>query len=464
MTDKDGLTKQELSWLLTQEARTAAQTLREGVSRLTLAPTQKVRPASVEIESSLDALDLLDDAMRMLDSLNTSAGKRGVRGPVDMAALVGDVVGASKLHLQPGSGTDVFGDEGELRRMVQILLGQSDVAGEEEPIPTVYLARHGENVRMSVKLGPDATGTARTERAWLARMALRYGGRLELDGSNETLWLPAAGAQEHKELEALRKELEEAQKLGEAYARELAAVFATQNVAEFSVVAPSTIPPTTDALAPLCAFSSAIAAQLKAILAGLTAQIEAPPDSSRFATYSNVSDDLRVCWQQLQDLCADLQRVAAVPIGEMPVLTDIHQLVRDVVEASAARASRNNVRITCNINPIRPLLLPARSLACVIRLLVEHAVAASYRDAHVAVTVQADASSVEVYVDDQGACVPAGARDALLWLRVDPSTIGRPRGMHLLGASVIMAHLRGELQIEDGADGGARVRATWPLK
>src|SRR5205085_11349403 len=74
---------------------------------------------------------------------------------------------------------------------------------------------------------------------WLSRMALRYGGRHELEGGNELLIFPAEGAGERSEREALRKELDQVRKQSEVYARELAAVFDRGE----EITATSTAPP-----------------------------------------------------------------------------------------------------------------------------------------------------------------------------------------------------------------------------
>ncbi|MCU0692768.1 MAG: sensor histidine kinase, partial [Polyangiaceae bacterium] len=124
MSPTDRLTRQELSWLLTQEARAAAQTLRKGVAELQKTPCEskiRITTSPAEIESSLDALD---DAMQTLASLNVTMGPRGVRGRVDIAALVCEVAPSARAHLAPGSGTEVFGDESDLRRMIQVLVSQ----------------------------------------------------------------------------------------------------------------------------------------------------------------------------------------------------------------------------------------------------------------------------------------------------------------------------------------------------
>ena len=152
MSQDDQLTNHELSWLLTQEAKAAAKTLRQGVARLSLNPAEATNDAPDDIESSLAALD---DAMRMLDSLNARPEKRGPRGPVDLAALVVDIVPLARLRLEPGAGTEVHGDDCDLRRMLKILASHacSMVGGPD--FPEVCISREGDNVRVSVVFGPE---------------------------------------------------------------------------------------------------------------------------------------------------------------------------------------------------------------------------------------------------------------------------------------------------------------------
>src|SRR4029078_4423677 len=131
--------------------------------------------------------------------------------------------------------TEVYGDEADFRRMLQVLIGHGTGEGS-----SVIVRRDGDDVRVSTTLGPDSSPTADTERAWLARMAVRYGGRYELEGGNETLVLPAEASGDRTESEELRQELDEARKQGEVYARELAAVFDRgEEVATVSSVPPA---------------------------------------------------------------------------------------------------------------------------------------------------------------------------------------------------------------------------------
>ena len=159
--------------------------------------------------------------------------------------------------------------------MLHVLLGHGSGLGS-----SVTIKRDGDEVRVAVALGPDSSATAETERAWLSRMAIRYGGRYELEGGLESLTLPAGDASARDENDALRKELDEARKQGEAYARELAAVFA-QGEELASAASQSSFPPAVS-LAPseerfavLSRFASGIAAELRALLTPLGREIQA---------------------------------------------------------------------------------------------------------------------------------------------------------------------------------------------
>src|SRR5580658_6870855 len=91
------LTRQELGWLLTQEAAGAAERLRMGVQVL-----KSNAPPPLEQVTPVDAtLDALDDAMRMLSSLHkTPSSVRGRRGRIDLAALIWEVAPEARVSIE----------------------------------------------------------------------------------------------------------------------------------------------------------------------------------------------------------------------------------------------------------------------------------------------------------------------------------------------------------------------------
>lgn len=456
MAQGERLTRQELSWLLSQEARRAAQTLRKGVAALTLEPPSA---PSAQLESSLSALD---DAMKMLASLQSSSVQRGIRGTIDLAALVCEVTPEARVHIAPGSGTEVHGDEAELRRMIQVLLAQSTGLEAAHGAPEVWINREGDEVRVSVALGPDIVTGMTSERAWLSRMATRYGGRLTLEGGQESLLLPAEGAVERTEMEALRKELDAAQQQGEAYARELAAVFAAAEGSDQPPAATSTMPPPASSLSAVLAMSAEIAAQLKTISASLSRDDDVVMQRSTDASRS--ADAVRSANVQLQELAGELGRLSRVPLDELPTRADLASMARQVLEDADARASRHQISLHSRVPDKLHALVPAEAMQAMMRLVIDHAIAASPRGASIWLSLEQQRHLVRIAVDDAGVPVPSGAREGLVWRRLDPATLGRPRGVNLLGAATLAAHMGGTLEIEDAPAGGVRVRATIPSR
>jgi two-component system OmpR family sensor kinase len=221
------------------------------------------------VEASLDALD---DVMRMLSNLNQRAptAPSTRRGRIDVAALLFEIAPDARVHIEPGSGTEVFGDEADLRRMLQVLVGHGSGLGSN-----VVVRGEGDDVRVTVSLGPDASPTAETERIWLSRMALRYGGRHELEGGSEVLVFPAEEAAEATEREKLRKELDEARRQGAASARELAAMFDRgEEVTKLETVPPPRGAASDEHLAAMIALARRIARDLDAALAPLSRALD----------------------------------------------------------------------------------------------------------------------------------------------------------------------------------------------
>ena len=361
MSERERLTRSELSWLLTQEARGAAERLRKGVQILTKAPPPlperspgSERPVTLsttgeESEGLESQLELLEGTMQKLASIYGPSAQRGRRGRVDLAALLWEVTPDAKVNLAPGAGTEVFGDEAELRRMLHVLLGASNhgVGGAQ----VIDLRREGDEVRLSVQLGPDTAPDSPAERGWLSRMAIRYGGRYELDGANEVLSFPAEDAAEKKEIKELRRELEAAKAQGEAYARELAAVFADPPAASSRPPPLSSFPPSEDTLgflAPLARIADAVADDLRAMLAPLGAakirmQARAPGDpvGDPVAAFHKETHDALTKGAELLALMRQVARTGG-DIDRAPV--DLAAVARDEASlTTVAFASRGVV-------------------------------------------------------------------------------------------------------------------------
>jgi len=434
----DRLTRQELTWLLTQEARTAAENLRKGVAVLA-APEIRTMEAPGPHHSVEPELDALDDAMKMLASLHTGSASRGRRGRIDLAALLWEVAPNARVSIEPGGGTEVFGEESELRRMLQVLVGSTSPSGSgrEMGTPELSIRREGSDVRVSVTLGPDSSANAETERAWLSRMSLRYGGRFELEGGIESIVLPADGASEERELDALRRELSAAQKQGEAYARELAAVFAysqsppprfSSKPAEANVE-----------LGVLVGMAAGMAAQLRGVFSVIEREVGGGERDAAAQPSTALSERLAYA----NELVSDLVRLAQCPVHESVQHVDVADAVRAAMAEELPRAARRGVTLT----PLVPASLDIESrpgaVLLVSRLLISEAVSATPRGGEVKVTLERDRTGrgVRLQVEDGGQPIPAEAWPGVVSAQLDPSTVGRPSTVALFWVQTIAHHL-----------------------
>jgi signal transduction histidine kinase len=464
---KGRLTRQELGWLLTQEAQGAAERLRVGFQTLR---TNAPPPPSEAEGGGLDAsLDALDDVMNLLGTLH-QRGQRGRRGRIDLAALLWEVAPEARVAIEPGSGTEVFGEEADLRRMLNVLAGHGSGVGSQ-----VNIRRDGDEVRIGVVLGPDSSATAETERAWLSRMAVRYGGRLELEGGMEVLSLPADGVSERNEREALRRELDEARKQGEAYARELAAVFAQGEEATSSSYPPMPAARSGDRFEGLVRLSGGVASELRGLMAPLGRDVNALKTSlvggSRGSGTSEVLDErveaIRRHLTRAHDFVAALGSVGELDPEELAIDLEVNELVGSVTRQLAPRAERGEVDLAVETGAEATIRAAPRAVALMIREVVLHAVASSPRGARVLVKVtaqQAEGASSEgarIVVDDAGPPLPASARRAFLSLEEDPGAHGRASNVPLyIGAEIAATH-GARIELSDAPAGGLRVIVTF---
>jgi hypothetical protein len=444
----DRLTRQELTWLLTQEARSAAEKLRKGVAVLA---TPEIRalssPPAPSIEPELDALD---DAMKMLATLHTGGSTRSRRGRIDLAALLWEVAPSARVSIEPGSGTEVFGDEAELRRMLQVLVSSASPTGgtSEMGTPDLSIRREGSEIRVSLTLGPDASATAETERAWLSRMATRYGGRFELEGATESILLPADGASEQREVEALRRELEAAQRQGEAYARELAAVFSYSQPAppRFSSK-PAEINLT---LSALTAMASGMSAQLRNIFSTLERELAVLREGK--AALATPTDALGQQMALGSEVVADLVRLAQCPVYESMQHVNLADAVRAAMAELDSRAARRGVILRSRIPPHLDVESRPATTTLLARTLIADAILATPKGREVTVTVESVEKGVRIVVEDGGAAIPEDAFYPLASTQLDPSTLGRPTTVALFCALTLANHIGAQLEPASASD------------
>lgn len=456
----DRLTPPELTWLLAQEARSAARKLRQGVGLVSDAtpPPMIVEEATGGVEGTLDRLD---EAISMLASLHGKPVHRGRRGRIDLAALVWEVAPEARVQIEMGDGTEVFGDESELRRMLQVLIAQSGDPNGARATPEVSIRRAGDEVAISVHLGPDTTASIAAERAWLSRMATRYGGRLELDGSMQTLVFPADVDQARRELESVKKELAAAQAQGEAYARELAAVFSQgAGAARPGSERASQLPAAESGLPVLVAAVRVIGTQLRGILSAVGRDIAPLREHGGEVGETAASVGRHVT--AASEIVSDLARLGSCPLDELPRHSDLADLLRDVAHDDLARAARHDVRVRVEAPESSHEVIQLGALTVLLHALLDHAIGASPPGSEVVVTLTEQPSSLDITVDDAGPTIPPAARQLLLSRDFDAVAHGRPSSLPLIAAHAIAAHAHLELSIEEHLGGGTRVRLMLP--
>lgn len=460
---EERLTRQELSWLLAQEARGAAKALRRGVTdRERPVPNLAAGLAVPEVQGTLDALD---GAIQAFSELQTAPQSRARRGRVDLAALLLELVPKARIVIEPGAGTEVFGDEADLRRMLYVWVCQtSPEASSQEVNPEILIRREGDLVKLSVALGPDRSATAELERRWLGLMANRWGGQLSLESGVQMLALPADGASAQHEVETLRRELEEAQQQGEAYARELAfALTAGEALSTSCPPAPQESEESAEArLSALVSMASALAKNLRALLHGLQAEVhlapwtgpDSVPPSSKFPTRLVPG----------AELLSELSRIGDCDWSAEPAETDVARLVQEVLGDTESRAARHAVDLRLAACPTGHVRVKASCMRLLLRCLLDHGISATPRGRAVVLRLRSKGDRLAVTVTDGGPAVPVPARADLLRHRLDPAAVGRPPGIALLVADALASYLGSRLLLRESAQGEFEVTAHLPVR
>lgn len=443
---QERLTRHEISWLLAQEARGAAKALRTEVDQL----RSPERVASIPpVETTLDALD---DAIEMLSELNTGNRGRNRRGRIDLAALLYEIVPNARIAMEPGAGTEVFGDEVELRRMLHMLVGQASgglsTLGVSET--EVQIRRKADYVRIAVNLGPDTAQLAELEHRWLSRMALRHGGSVELEGGTLSVLLQADGASDKREVTELRKELAEAQELGEAYARELAGMLAGGDVRTETPPAPAgSGADRFEAIQSSCAATERV---LRGFVEGLRGELEGLDEARSNALGRRLG--------QLSEFSAELLSVTACSTSEGIQSVDVSALLTQAAQRMESRAARGGVELSIAAGTLLNVRARTGLLELLLRSLLDHAVQGSPKGGRVKAQIVPTGLGVAVAVSDEGPKVPEGSRLDVLRHRIDPTSLGRPAGLSLLIADAAAAALDAELELRESASGGSELWVT----
>ena len=455
---KDRLTRHELSWLLAQEARGAAHALREGVTQLKQPlPTQpgpEIRILTGSLPPVETNLDALEDAINMLSALNSGNRGKQRRGRIDLAALLYEVAPNARIAIEPGAGTEVVGEEADMRRMFHMLVNQDSSPNGQSGPSEVEIRRQGEWVKIAVQLGPDTAAAGDVERRWLSRMATRYGGRVELEGGTQSIFLPAEGASGQREVVELRKELEEAQQLGEAYARELAAVV---TAGDLRSDIPPTAPPESgvDRLELLQNTASALQRVLRHWLEGLRSDVAEL--TSQLGEQAPLTQRFSRRLAPFAELLGDLALLAECDLREPVRRLDVSEVTHKALQSVESRAARHGVTLRGQLPESALFDTRASELRVLLRALLHHAIAATPRGGEVQISAVPTEMGMLLSVEDGGPVVPEASRTAVIQHRVDPASFGRPTGLSLLVADVIAGALGGGAGMREGSGGRSEI-------
>jgi two-component system OmpR family sensor kinase len=474
------LTRTELSWLLTQEARSAAQKLRKGVG-LTIPPPEStpapppVAPGEPVMFLNEDTgvetmLNRLDETMSMLASLHGQT-PRGRKGKIDVAALLWEVAPDARVQIEMGKGLVVFGDESELRRMLHVLMAQGGELGAPSAAE-VSIRREGEEIKIAAELGPDRSKSLDTETQWLSRMAVRFGGRLALEGDRQTLVLPAND--EHREVETLRRELAAAQAQGEAYARELAAVMGKTDgpPSHHSSLSQA---PGGEAIGVLVATSRAILGDIRGILAAIGRDVAPLRDRARWGDRGDEVSEIGASVGRhvtaASEVISDLSKLANCPILDLPSPVSISSIVRSSIGAEKARAARHDVTVELDVPEEDTAASGADApidvwnggvVQVLVTELVSSAINASNAGSTVKIAVEEHTTGVSVIIDDSGPPLSHKAKISIPGRDFDALSNERTSPLPLIVAATVAAFIHAPLSVEDGPNGGTRVRVTFP--
>jgi hypothetical protein len=412
----------------------------------------------------LDALDGAIEMMTVLEapsSLTQGHGKER-RGRIDIVTLLFDVAPNTKLAIEPGAGTEVFGVEQELRRMLNLLVKLSGSDGNAPSVISVH--RETDWVIVSVGLGPEGMATRDLEHRWLNRMALRHGGRVELTGNETKLYLPADAESGQQEIQQLRKELEQAQQLGAVYAKELAEAF-TFATGDSGLPAPTT--PTKPADEARLQLFVICAGTLARTLRQTTELLKG--DLIRLTRVLGEQHELVIALVARQlaygELVADLDRIGRVNHDEPTKPVELADLLRGVIDSADGRAKRQEVSLTLHAEGNFTLTTRASVMTLLLRSLIDQAVQATQRRSDVSITLRRDdtpdAKRYALHVADGGPPIPEAALPGLLQGTSDPSAIGRPSALSWLTLGATTKALGLSVEVGESANHRSEVRLTF---
>jgi len=276
------------------------------------------------------------------------------------------------------------------------------------------------------------------DQRWLSRTALRHGGRLELHGNTQTLWLPADGAPEREEIASLREELQQAKNLGEAYAKALGESFADAD--EHGAAGGGGFHSVVALAAVVTPTLRSVLQELQDVLKDARTALDHNPDLAARATAGLAHG---------RELASELARVAECAQDDAEQLVDVAAALRNATTNAGNRAARHDVRVKLEAPETLMATAKQRTLALAMRAMIDHAIAATPAKAAIVIDLKAAGQGFVLQVEDGGPPVAAADRAGLLNGTIDPASLGRPLGPALLLANLAAEVLGATLIIDE---------------
>jgi hypothetical protein len=403
-------------------------------------------------------LDALDGAIEMFGDLESAPhAAKDRRGRIDVAELLFILAPEARISLEPGAGTEVFGVETDLKRMLGVLLGQPGSLGANSP-SGISIRRDGDWVRISVEMGPEGIPRGDLESRWLSRMAIRQGGRVEFERRRLSLVLPAHRASEKREIEQLRKELEQAQRLGEVYARELAESFGSGN--PISSAPPTPSQAGSDRLTSLIGLATSLRRVVRPLIDDLREDLRQL--SNQMGDSNTSLSSLHRRANAAADLVLELERISNCPATRRATELSLSDVIPLVVNRLSGRAAKLGVAVHWESDEQTTIHADRSVTELLIYALLDQAIQATPMGQKVEISARCVENQVDIRVEDGGPVIPDSAIVELQTGYATSQSLGRPAELMWLVAGACAETLKIRLQSSTSATYRSEIRTSLP--
>jgi signal transduction histidine kinase len=289
-------------------------------------------------------------------------------------------------------------------------------------------------------------------------MALRQGGRVEFERGKLALLLPAHRASEKREIEQLRKELEQAQRLGAVYARELAESFGNWN--------PTPAPPEpsqqqgTDRLHVLVGLASPIRRMIRPFVDELRDELKQLGNvlGEGHAKLVNLTRKANAA----SEWTADLDRIVTCTEFREPCAQKMSELIPRVIGQLTHIAEKSDVTIHWSASDDTSVVCNPGVFELLLYALFHQAILATPVGQAVKISAGRETVGVVLRIEDGGPLIPEAALMDLQTGAAVPQSLGRPAELMWLIVGACAENLDIHLASGTSAELRSEVRAVIP--